>query len=224
MDNYTIYIHKNKINGKIYIGKTCQDLETRFGSNGIGYRFCPYFYHAIQKYGWNNFEHDVLFSNISSEKANILERTMIKLCHSNDSDFGYNIRKGGDGFDSEASKSLWSNPEYKERISQANKDIWNDEEYRKVRAALYKEQWKDPEKRKRRSEQAVKRWADEEFHAKAQQAVLDACKTSVCCIETGEIFESITDACNKYNIHHSNLIRSIRKGCRSGGVHWKYTS
>ena len=106
----------------------------------------------------------------------------------------------------------------------ANKEVWKDEEYHKQRAALYKEQWKDPDKRKRRSEQAKKRWADEGFHKKAQQAVLNACKTAVICIETGERFESITEVCNKYNIHHSNVCRAIRKGGKSGGYHWKYAS
>ena len=29
-DNYKIYIHKNRINGKMYIGQTKQPLERRF--------------------------------------------------------------------------------------------------------------------------------------------------------------------------------------------------
>ena len=215
-------MHKNKINHKVYIGKTCQELETRFGSNGCGYRQCPYFYNAIKKYGWNNFDHEILFSGLTEEEANKLEVEMIEKYNSRNSEFGYNIRKGGDGFDSESSKKLWEDPEYKKTISEANKKVWSDEEYHKQRSNLYKEQWKDPEKRKRRSKQAINRWADEEFHKKAQQAVLEACATRVRCIETGEIFDAIKFACEKYNIHHANLIRSIRNGCRSGGYHWEY--
>ena len=31
MKQYTIYMHKNKINGKVYIGQTCQTLANRWG-------------------------------------------------------------------------------------------------------------------------------------------------------------------------------------------------
>lgn len=34
---YCVYCHTNKINGKRYIGRTCKDLKTRSGKNGIGY-------------------------------------------------------------------------------------------------------------------------------------------------------------------------------------------
>lgn len=222
MDRYIIYMHTNKLNGKFYIGQTCQSLEKRAGSNGESYRGCDRFYQAIKEYGWNNFEHTVLFSGLSSDEANALEELLITSVRSYDPSIGYNIAMGGSGMTSERSKALWAKPEYRARISEANKEIWADEEYHANRSALYKEQWKDPEKRKRRSQQATKRWADEAFHEKAQKAVLDACATSVRCIETGEVFEAIVYACKKYNIHHANLIRSIRKGCRSGGVHWEY--
>ena len=59
--NYCVYQHTNKINGKIYIGITCQKPEKRWGSQGRKYEECPYFWKAIQKYGWENFEHKILF-------------------------------------------------------------------------------------------------------------------------------------------------------------------
>lgn len=63
-DNYKIYIHKNRINGKMYIGQTKQPLERRF-RNGKGYIHCPKFYAAIQKYGWKNFEHYIYKDHLS---------------------------------------------------------------------------------------------------------------------------------------------------------------
>ena len=222
MSSYIIYMHINKLNGKFYIGQTCQGLTKRSGSNGESYRMCLRFYEAIKEYGWNNFEHIVLFSGLSAKEANKLEEELITNTRSYDPDIGYNIAMGGYGMTSERSKALWANPEYREKISKANKEIWANKEYHEARSNLYKEQWKDPEKRKRRSKQAAARWANEEFHQKAQKAVLDACATPVRCIETGEVFEAIRYACEKYNVHHANLIRSIRKGCRSGGYHWEY--
>ena len=59
---YTVYQHKNKINGKIYIGITSKDPEKRWGHNGYNYKSSSYFYSAIQKYGWDNFEHNILFT------------------------------------------------------------------------------------------------------------------------------------------------------------------
>lgn len=221
MNNYIIYIHTNIINGKVYIGKTCQSPELRYGSNGCGYRECPYFYNAIKKYGWDNFKHEILYQHLSLEDANKLEIETIKKYNSCDPDKGYNIRVGGDGFQPEDSRRLWDNPEYKKFMSDINKKIWSDKKYHTMRSNLYKEQWKDPEKRARRSEQAVARWADEEFHKKAQEAVYKACATPVRCVETGEKFNAIKDVCLKYNVNHSNLCRAIRNGGRCGGYHWE---
>ena len=43
---FTIYMHKNKINNKIYIGQTIQKPEQRW-KNGKAYKPCSYFYAAI---------------------------------------------------------------------------------------------------------------------------------------------------------------------------------
>lgn len=94
--NYKIYMHKNKINGKVYIGQTYTSLRARFGKNGIGYKGCPIFWNAIQKYGWNNFEHTILEENIfDAELANEKEKYYIALYNSTDNNIGYNIQIGG---------------------------------------------------------------------------------------------------------------------------------
>ena len=60
MKTYIIYRHINKVNGKSYIGQTCQKLSARWKS-GAGYtkEHQPAFYHAIQKYGWDSFTHEM---------------------------------------------------------------------------------------------------------------------------------------------------------------------
>lgn len=43
------------------------------------------------------------------------------------------------------------------------------------------------------------------------------------CNETGEIFESIKEACEKYGLHHSNIIACCnKKRKKCGGYTWSY--
>lgn len=51
---YTVYKHTNKINGKVYIGITSQNVKRRW-QNGAGY-YGTYFYNAIKKI-WLEFVH-----------------------------------------------------------------------------------------------------------------------------------------------------------------------
>ena len=56
-----IYIHRNKINGKVYVGQTIQRVVTdRFGKDGRNYKGSPKFWAAIKKYGWDAFETTIL--------------------------------------------------------------------------------------------------------------------------------------------------------------------
>lgn len=94
-EDYKIYMHKNKINNKVYIGQTKQKLEKRW-KNGFSYKGSKYFWNAIQKYGWDNFEHILLIDDIESQtKANLIERYYIYLYNSTNKEYGYNIDAGG---------------------------------------------------------------------------------------------------------------------------------
>lgn len=75
--DYCVYIHTNKINGKKYVGQTCQEPEKRW-KNGKGYHNNIYFTRAIQKYGWDNFEHEIIKCNLTKEEADDIEKLLIK--------------------------------------------------------------------------------------------------------------------------------------------------
>lgn len=94
MNNYTVYMHKNKENGKVYIGQTRQSLAERW-VRGEGYKSSRHFYAAIKKYGWDGFEHIVLQTGLTSEEADFYEKKYIKEYNSVDQNFGYNLRSGG---------------------------------------------------------------------------------------------------------------------------------
>ncbi|WWT40094.1 hypothetical protein [Staphylococcus phage PT1-1] len=76
MKTYVLYEHVNKKNGKKYIGIT-NDISVRWRNNGIAYK--PYdkhagvFWLAIQKYGWDGFEHNILVEGLTFEEACDLE-------------------------------------------------------------------------------------------------------------------------------------------------------
>lgn len=90
--SYIVYEHTNKINNKKYIGITSCSLKRR-SKNGEGYKGCEKFYNAIQKYGWNNFYHKILFRNLSKKEAELKEQQLIK--EYNTQIDGYNIAEGG---------------------------------------------------------------------------------------------------------------------------------
>lgn len=75
MNNISIYRHIFP-NGKVYIGQTCQKPEYRWG-NGKGYKTSPFIFNAINKYGWDNIEHQILFSNLDQLNADIIEEDLI---------------------------------------------------------------------------------------------------------------------------------------------------
>ena len=62
-----IYMHRNKINNKVYIGQTTQKPEYRW-NHGFGYKDSSLFFASIQKYGWDNFEHTILEKDIPENK------------------------------------------------------------------------------------------------------------------------------------------------------------
>lgn len=93
---YTVYKHTNKFNNKVYIGITSQKPEQRWGNNGANYKTSPHFYSAIQKYGWDSFKHEILFTELTKEEACLKEQELIKLYNSMNKEFGYNQTSGGE--------------------------------------------------------------------------------------------------------------------------------
>ena len=101
------YVYKHTCpNEKIYIGITKQQPIKRWGYNGYGYRKNTLFYRAIQKYGWSNIKHEILYENLSKEEAEQKEIELIEKYKSNQPKYGYNIANGGNttGTVSEANK------------------------------------------------------------------------------------------------------------------------
>ena len=92
-NTYSVYVHTSPSN-KQYVGITKQDPERRW-NYGFGYENNRYFFRAIKKYGWNNFRHEILYTNLSHINALQIE---VELIAKYDSFInGYNMSPGGEG-------------------------------------------------------------------------------------------------------------------------------
>ena len=95
-----IYKFVNKINKKIYIGQST-NLEERYKSHKRNYNnpnsssFNTHFYNALRKYGFDNFDYEIIIQSesFSKEELNELEIYFIKKFDSFNS--GYNMNIGG---------------------------------------------------------------------------------------------------------------------------------
>lgn len=99
MNNWCVYKHTFP-NNKIYIGITSQSPEARWGKTGNNYTINqPAIYYAIKKYGWENIQHEILFTNLSQNDAAKKEKELIRFYHSWIKDpqcNGYNMTLGGE--------------------------------------------------------------------------------------------------------------------------------
>lgn len=229
MNNYCLYKHTNLITGKVYIGITKQKPNRRW-HNGLGYKHNKYFYRAIQKYGWGNFKHEILYENLSFEQANQKEMQLIAEYDSTNRDNGYNIHCGGDARKGQNMPKGYDSPKHKV-VEQYDTDGKFIREYGGLRQvqretgmnhktiqhccvgdckSAYGYQWKYKDSDKKISKITL-------GHSHKSNTVL--CK-KVKNVETGEIFNSIKDASEKYNT--KNISRACREFKTSGGYHWVY--
>jgi len=89
------YIYKyTSPSGKSYIGQTIDSLYIRAGGpNGKRYNKCPVFYKAIQKYGFKNFEVEIL-TEVPESQLDDEERKYIEIFNTQ-IPYGYNVSNGG---------------------------------------------------------------------------------------------------------------------------------
>ena len=247
-NNYYIYKHTAP-NGKVYIGQTCQKLENRFGKNGYRYKGCTLFYNAIQKYGWDNIQHEILFEGLTQEEANKKEIELIHKYHSNNRNFGYNLQEGGNNGspteetrrkmsewqigkvlsedakrkisksrmgqkDSQETRIKKSNgqkgkhysEETKLKLSKARKEKVDDKQIERARELGFSN------KGKKHSEETKRKMSESHKGCNAKM---------VLCVETGVLYNSISEASKCTNIDGGNIGKVCNKKLQSaGGYRW----
>lgn len=222
MKEYCVYCHTNRINGKKYVGITSQRPEKRW-RNGNGYRNNEYFFRAIEKHGWHNFAHEILYTGLSKSDAEQIEMRVIKEWGTFKNDRGYNIELGGnvnktvsEATKRKISKALMGHEcsdETKSKISKANKGR------------------PSQSKGKRRTEEQIEKnrlshlgqkawnkgrpWTDEEKAKCNGKAVI--------CVETGAVYRTAHEANRLTGIDFSAICKCCKGTAKTaGGYHWTH--
>lgn len=218
---YCVYKHTNKLNGKVYIGITSRDPVSRWGNMGKNYKTSPHFYFSICKYGWDNFDHDILYIGLTKEDACAKEIELISFYRSNNPLFGYNMTSGGDcptmSTESRAklSKSMLGNknglgiPCSKEKASKISRS-----QIGKVVSA------------ETRIKQSI---AAKSRHVPCSIEKIEKLRNNypymrmVYCIETGIVYKSIQSCARELGLHASLVTKVCRNKLKStGGYHLRY--
>lgn len=130
---FCVYVHTNKINNHRYIGITSRNVNKRWGLKGQRYKSNKHFWNAIQKYGWDNFTHEIVAKNLTFEEAQQMEKDLINKYDSANPKHGYNHTFGGEGGQEfseesrrkmrEACKRRVFTPEWRKHLGEARKGV-----------------------------------------------------------------------------------------------------
>lgn len=135
-----IYKITNRITNKSYVGQTVRPLEKRIQAHRwASSKASMLITRAIHKYGWENFEVEVLCECSSLQELNAQEVRYVQSLKTLAPE-GYNLRAGGGGLGV-------SSPETRKKISDANKGRRVSEATRQLMSASHKGQRCSEEKK-----------------------------------------------------------------------------
>ena len=172
---YIVYKHTSP-SGKVYIGITSLRPEERWGG-GAGYVKNKHFNRAINKYGWENIKHEILFDGLSKEDAFKIEIELIKEYRSSEREFGYNLGTGGE--------------------HGATGSKWSDESRENHMNAIWSKPRNHSEEKKKRISEGLKRHYSENpckkthFHSASKEERMEWDRKrskKILCVETGNVF------------------------------------
>lgn len=225
--NYCVYKHTSP-QGRVYIGITSLPVQRRW-QGGMGYRYNTHFYNAILKYGWDNFSHEVLVSDISKEEAEAKEIELIARYDSTNPQKGYNHDFGGSsvGRMSEETRRKISESTKGEKSCHYGKHHSESTKLKMSIAAKNRPPMSAETRRKiGEAERGDKHWTNgRTFSEEHRKRLGESHRKPIVCVETGVVYGSALDAQNLTGINKGN-ITSCCSGKRktAGGFCWRYAT
>ena len=217
-NNYVVYVHINKTNGKRYYGITCQKEKARW-AKGKGYSGNKHFTSSINKYGWDGFDHIVMARNLTEDEAKWLEIKMIAAHDTTNPKFGYNLSPGGDMVSKETRKKL----------SESQKGE-NNSFYGKHHSEETRKRFSESRKGENNGMYGVHRYGkDNPMYGRT--GVNCPVARLVLCVTTNRIFPSTKEGAEFYNTHTSCITNCCRGRRKSAGklpdgtkLVWRYVN
>lgn len=189
-----VYLVTNKINGKRYIGATCQLLCQRRGSHfhaALKRNSQTYFHRSIRKYGRENFVFEFVAKFASLKEALAHEVNLIKEVNPE-----YNLTNGGDG------SVGWKAPrELVERLAQARRGKPGPWSGKGQPPAL-----REGARKWRQSKEGIESWK------KNSRLGPIAGRKPIICLNDGRSFESVTAASKYYGIDVGFITSVCKRG------------
>lgn len=219
MNNFVVYKHTSP-SGKVYVGITSRKPEERW-ENGYGYKG-QVFYNAIEKYGWENISHEILFENLSEKEAKLLEKLYIFLYDSKNSKYGYNVHFGGGECPIKTKKVICIKPKLK-----------TTEEFESILEASLKTGChpsnisnccRNRQNMTISNSKEILIWMYYEDYIKLDKEQIEIIveektknKNLYVCLNTKEIFFTATDAAKKYNTSHQQIGKVCLNKAKTSG-------
>lgn len=238
-NNYTVYEHIFP-NGKRYIGVTKQSVNKRWG-NGNGYKDCPKVYGAIQKYGWENVKHNILYEGLTKTEAESKEIELIAFY--NTTKEGYNIEYGGNvvGTHSEETKRKISegnkgkkkgpcSEERKRKLSKLNSGTGNPffgrHHTKEVREAQSEFMRNNTYFKGHHHSEDFKKMKSKQMHEKYKDGKNPRCRTVLMKDSNGKetIFYSLRQATRQTGIALTTLQKAVKNQQQLNGCQWRYAN
>ena len=237
---WTVYEHISP-SGKSYIGIT-SNIKSRWANRG--YYYCTYnsaFKRAIEKYGWDSMEHNVVVSNVGFLTACNVEKDLITFNKKRNA--SYNITDGGQGtlgrvMSSESRDKnrkshigIKMTQEQRKNISEAHLNSKASREASKRTIKIAQKAWRgnhhSEETKKRMSEKAKGRDMTKAILASKAKAHDYAPKKAVVQYSlSGTViknYDSIKQASEETGILRSAISNCLKgKTLSSGGYKWEY--
>lgn len=107
---------------------------------------------------------------------------------------------------------------HNEKLSKAHTGKKLSEEHKKSIGKSTKERWKDTDYRNK----VLSSRAGYTHSEETKEKMSEKAKRKVRCIETGEVFNSMNEAGERYNRQPCNLGRAIKNNKTFAGYHWEY--